>query len=137
MKIGRLKKRSYRSCLLMSRQLLLVTLIVLILLLSTSLCYAQEITVAAATDLRPALDEIASQFEPASGVHLHVIYGSSGDLLHSCLAEARTLASLHFLWFWLLQHAPNFDTRKFLPAIIRPSCKHAWRSARHAKRTLP
>ena len=35
----------------MSRQLLLVTLIVPILLLSTSLCYAQEITVAAATDL--------------------------------------------------------------------------------------
>ena len=68
----------------MSRQLSRVTFIVLILLLllSTSLCYAQEITVAAATDLRPALDEIASQFEPASGVHLHVIYGSSGDLFH-------------------------------------------------------
>ena len=68
----------------MSRQLSRVTFIVLILLLllSTSLCYAQEITIAAAADLRPALDEIASQFERVSGIHPHVIYGSSGDLFH-------------------------------------------------------
>lgn len=68
----------------MSRQLSRMTFIVLILLLllATSLCHSQEITVAAAADLRPALDEIASQFERASGIRVHVIYGSSGDLFH-------------------------------------------------------
>jgi molybdate transport system substrate-binding protein len=51
-------------------------------LLTVCSCRAQEITVAAAADLRPALDEIAPQFERTSGLHLHVIYGSSGDLFH-------------------------------------------------------
>jgi len=44
--------------------------------------HAQEITIAAAADLRPALDEMAKQLEPAAKIHLHVIYGSSGDLYH-------------------------------------------------------
>ena len=50
--------------------------------LSGSVLVAQEITVAAAADLRPALDEINPQFERASGIRVHVIYGSSGDLFH-------------------------------------------------------
>jgi molybdate transport system substrate-binding protein len=45
---------------------------------------AQEITVAAAADLRPALDEIVSRFQAEtgqakSGVHVKAIYGSSGN----------------------------------------------------------
>ena len=43
---------------------------------------AQEITVAAAADLRPALEEIAAHFQSASGIKLRPIYASSGDLLH-------------------------------------------------------
>lgn len=40
----------------------------------------QEITVAAAADLRSALDEITSHFQTESSVHVKVIYGSSGNL---------------------------------------------------------
>src|SRR5262244_4557727 len=40
---------------------------------------AQEITVAAAADLHFALDEIASRFQAESGIHVHAIYGSSGN----------------------------------------------------------
>ncbi len=40
----------------------------------------QEITVAAAADLRSALDEIASHFQTESSVHVKVVYGSSGNL---------------------------------------------------------
>jgi molybdate transport system substrate-binding protein len=39
----------------------------------------QELTVAAAADLRPALEEIAAQFHAASGVQIKAIYGSSGN----------------------------------------------------------
>ncbi len=42
--------------------------------------HAQTITVAAAADLRPALDEISSRFQTAdSGAHVSAIYGSSGN----------------------------------------------------------
>src|SRR6266498_943705 len=47
------------------------------LLLSTA--YAQELTVAAAADLRPALDAITPGFEATSGIKLRVSYGSSGN----------------------------------------------------------
>lgn len=54
-----------------------LTLLTLSLLaLATS---AQEITVAAAADLHFALDEIASRFQAESGIHVHAIYGSSGN----------------------------------------------------------
>src|SRR5690349_8385919 len=39
----------------------------------------QELTVAAAADLRPALEEIASGFKAASDVQIKIIYGSSGN----------------------------------------------------------
>ena len=41
--------------------------------------FSQELTVAAAADLRPALDEIAPKFKAASGITLRVSYGSSGN----------------------------------------------------------
>lgn len=43
---------------------------------------AQELTVAAAADLRPALEEIAARFQSASGTKVRPIYASSGDLFH-------------------------------------------------------
>ena len=56
---------------------------VLFLLLTLALpLKAQELTVAAAADLRSALEEIASHFQSESGIKLHPIYASSGDLFH-------------------------------------------------------
>lgn len=40
---------------------------------------SQELTVAAAADLRPALDEISAKFKLESGITLRVSYGSSGN----------------------------------------------------------
>src|SRR5229473_462549 len=40
---------------------------------------AQEITIAAAADLRPALEEIAAHFKTLSAAHIKTIYGSSGN----------------------------------------------------------
>jgi molybdate transport system substrate-binding protein len=40
---------------------------------------AQELTVASAADLRPALDEISAGFQKKSGVSVRVVYGSSGN----------------------------------------------------------
>jgi molybdate transport system substrate-binding protein len=40
----------------------------------------QEMTVAAAADLRSALNEITSHFQTETSVHVKVAYGSSGDL---------------------------------------------------------
>jgi molybdate transport system substrate-binding protein len=42
--------------------------------------HAQEITIAAAADLRSALDEITSHFQTEAGMHVKVVYGSSGNL---------------------------------------------------------
>jgi molybdate transport system substrate-binding protein len=53
-----------------------------LLLLCTALvapATAQTITAAAAADLRPALQEIAANFESQSGIHVSLIYGSSGN----------------------------------------------------------
>jgi molybdate transport system substrate-binding protein len=41
--------------------------------------HAQEITVAAAADLRSALDQISARFQGVSSAHLRIIYGSSGN----------------------------------------------------------
>ena len=40
---------------------------------------AQELTVAAAADLRPALEEIASRFHAVSDAEVKLVYGSSGN----------------------------------------------------------
>lgn len=50
-----------------------------LVLICSAFCKAQELTVAAAADLRPAVEQIAKHFESASGVKLRVSYGSSGN----------------------------------------------------------
>lgn len=55
--------------------------LLLLIALAIPAC-AQELTVGAAADLRPALEEIATNFQAESGVKLHPIYASSGDLFH-------------------------------------------------------
>src|ERR1700753_4069121 len=42
--------------------------------------HGQEITVAAAADLRSALDEITSHFKTETSIPVKVVYGSSGNL---------------------------------------------------------
>lgn len=46
---------------------------------ASALAQTQELTVAAAADLRPALEEIASGFKAATGAQIRPIYGSSGN----------------------------------------------------------
>jgi molybdate transport system substrate-binding protein len=82
MGINSIELVGFLCCTSTLRQLSRAAFIGALLVSSVSSCHAQEITVAAAADLRPALDEIAPQFERESGIHLHVIYGSSGDLFH-------------------------------------------------------
>jgi molybdate transport system substrate-binding protein len=50
-----------------------------LLLLCAAPLFSQELTVAAAADLRPALDEISAKFKAESGITLRVSYGSSGN----------------------------------------------------------
>jgi molybdate transport system substrate-binding protein len=52
---------------------------VLILILAVP-SQGQEMTIAAAADLRFALDEITSRFQTETSVHVKVVYGSSGNL---------------------------------------------------------
>jgi molybdate transport system substrate-binding protein len=54
-------------------------LLPLVLLACTSAASSQQLTVAAAADLRPALEEIATSFKSSSGIALRVSYGSSGN----------------------------------------------------------
>jgi molybdate transport system substrate-binding protein len=54
-------------------------LLLVLLLAFTFTGNAQQVTVAAAADLRPALDEISIKFKTASGISLRVSYGSSGN----------------------------------------------------------
>jgi len=54
-------------------------LVSLLLLVCTSHLVSQQLTVAAAADLRPALEEISAKFKAESGIDLHVSYGSSGN----------------------------------------------------------
>jgi len=73
-------------------------LLSLSLLVCTTAAFSQELTVAAAADLRPALDEISAKFKANSGIELHVSYGSSGN------------------FFQQLQNAAPFDV--FLSANV-------------------
>lgn len=54
-------------------------LIALLLGFGGSLCIAQEITVAAASDLQAAMPEIAARFQKETGKTVKLIYGSSGN----------------------------------------------------------
>jgi molybdate transport system substrate-binding protein len=51
-----------------------------ILLLSSLLCSAEELTVAAAADLNFALRDIASRFQSTTGTKVNLTFGSSGNL---------------------------------------------------------
>jgi molybdate transport system substrate-binding protein len=57
----------------------LLVVVALALALSTGLCAAQEITVAAAADLQFAMQEVSTRFQQESGKTLKMIYGSSGN----------------------------------------------------------
>src|SRR5882672_9069849 len=48
-------------------------------LLFAGLCAAQEITVAAASDLQFAFQDVAARFEKDTGKHVKLIFGSSGN----------------------------------------------------------
>lgn len=54
-------------------------LVSLLLLVCTSHLVSQQLAIAAAADLRPALEEISGTFKAQSGIDLHVSYGSSGN----------------------------------------------------------
>jgi molybdate transport system substrate-binding protein len=47
-------------------------------LVFSQLCFAQEITIAAAADLQFAMQDIGAQFQKATGKNVKLIYGSSG-----------------------------------------------------------
>jgi molybdate transport system substrate-binding protein len=56
---------------------------IVVLILTCALvvpCVAQEITIAAAADLRSALDEISSKFQAQTSTRVKVVYGASGNL---------------------------------------------------------
>jgi molybdate transport system substrate-binding protein len=55
--------------------------VLLAVLLTASHARAQSVKIAAAADLKFAMDELASQFEKQSGTKLDVTYGSSGNFL--------------------------------------------------------
>jgi molybdate transport system substrate-binding protein len=48
----------------------------------SSLCAAQEITIAAAADLQFAMQDITARFQKETGKTVKVIYGSSGNFFH-------------------------------------------------------
>lgn len=51
-------------------------------------CAAEAPTVAAAASLRYALDEIAERFAAATGKHVRITYGATGNLVHQIEAGA-------------------------------------------------
>ncbi len=53
--------------------------VALLLLMGARVGSAQEITVAAASDLQFAFQDVAARFEKASGKHVKLIFGSSGN----------------------------------------------------------
>ncbi|HXZ40820.1 MAG TPA: molybdate ABC transporter substrate-binding protein [Terriglobales bacterium] len=54
--------------------------VLLYLLFSTVFCAAQEITVAAASDLQFALQDVKGRFEKDTGAQVKLVFGSSGNL---------------------------------------------------------
>lgn len=54
-------------------------LVSVLILVCTAPLLSQELTVAAAADLRPALEQISGKFKAESGINLHLSYGSSGN----------------------------------------------------------
>lgn len=68
---------------------LIQLLILIICCLSTSLSYAEKIVIAAAADLKFALDEIAAEFRQAHpGDTIEIVYGSSGKFFTQIQQDA-------------------------------------------------
>jgi molybdate transport system substrate-binding protein len=57
----------------------IVAPLILLLALASSLCHAQEITVAAAADLQFAFQDVATRFQKDTGHNVKAIFGSSGN----------------------------------------------------------
>jgi molybdate transport system substrate-binding protein len=57
-----------------------LTLLVLVVALLISACAAQELTIAAASDLQFALQKISDDFQKQTGITVKVTFGSSGNL---------------------------------------------------------
>jgi molybdate transport system substrate-binding protein len=57
----------------------LTTTILAVLLFACGLCPAQEITVAAASDLQFAFQDVAARFQKESGHAVNLVFGSSGN----------------------------------------------------------
>ncbi len=60
----------------------------LVLFLTLSLSFGEEVLVASASSLRPALEKIVPLFEKKEGVKVKVSYGSSGNLYRQILGGA-------------------------------------------------
>jgi molybdate transport system substrate-binding protein len=56
------------------------TSVLALFLLARVICAAQEITIAAASDLQFAFHDVKARFEKDTGAHLTMIFGSSGNL---------------------------------------------------------
>jgi molybdate transport system substrate-binding protein len=63
----------------MSKKLIRLAVLVLSSVLLSVPVRAQDLTIAAAADLRSTLDEIAARFQADAGAHIKLIYGSSGN----------------------------------------------------------
>jgi molybdate transport system substrate-binding protein len=63
------------------RMLCLAGIFGLLLCSPLALAASRQLTVAAASDLQPLLNELKPEFERSSGIELTLVYGSSGNLL--------------------------------------------------------
>jgi len=70
---------------------------------------AQEITVAAASDLQFAMQAVAARFEKQSGTPVKVVYGSSGNFFQQIQngAPFDLFFSANADYVWKLQAWPN------------------------------
>jgi molybdate transport system substrate-binding protein len=64
----------------MHHLIFLRTIVLLVLILLSSVVSAQSVTVAVASNLKPAFDEIYRQFQRLHPQELRIVYGSSGNL---------------------------------------------------------
>ncbi len=80
--------------------------VVLFLLASVSLSCAQTITVAAASDLQFAFQDVATRFEKSSGKQVKLIFGSSGNFF----AQIENGAPFDLFFSADLDYAKKLDT---------------------------
>jgi molybdate transport system substrate-binding protein len=68
----------------------LILIAVLVAGCVSQLCFAQEMTVAAAADLQFAMQDVAARFQKETGKTVKLIYGSSGKFFQQ-ISEWRPL----------------------------------------------